>query len=323
MDIKRTAQGEQELKKVIKNQLSYKTVLKSDLINFCTENKIDIPKNAKKPEIIDVIMNTINTPATADNLINSMCIGVSHHEYENKFKFNHYVMKKMEKAKFINVVGYYKTVIHQKEVDCPIYDMVQFVYLTQEEVDNWIKENYRPKTDKPKGNTKIFYSLESNRLDMPTKWFDSQEDAEFFLNERVFDYAYTDDKLKRHHISNLDRIKKIKESIQEDMQIFYNMDYVTATVIKPLSIEKRGIFHELGYGMEVSIIKVISNNSVIIGVEFDASDYPDKISRKYSYNDKMYEEISRIPLNCLKYNEEELNTLKSQQLGLATTIKKW
>lgn len=113
-------------------------VVKRNLEDLCKEKHIKFEKDTTKEEIYDLL---ISNGCTCKELAKIYNIGVSSYAYQKTFNINHQTVKKMEKKGLINVVNHYKVRAYGKELKVPLYDVSEFLEMSNDTISKFIKDN--------------------------------------------------------------------------------------------------------------------------------------------------------------------------------------
>ncbi len=143
--------------KIVKDKIYF--LLKSDLIDFALQKEFIIKESLTKGEVIEAILSNI-TDELALELTNKFSdkIGFTASEIEELLGITKYERKKWTRKGYLNVTGTYEVRAYGKYLNCPLYDVIQIINLTNEDIKKWRSEN--------KATKKQIKALEQGRKTM-------------------------------------------------------------------------------------------------------------------------------------------------------------
>lgn len=115
---------------VVKNGGTQSVAFRDDLEYLCGEWGIDVVKGDTK----DTLFNKMTKVKSYEELAKIFHIGVSSQTYQKAFGITHKDVKKLEKKEFLKKVGEYRFRAYGQYMYAPLYDIIQFVTIDEEEL---------------------------------------------------------------------------------------------------------------------------------------------------------------------------------------------
>ena len=118
-------------KEVCANKGTNSTVYKGKLFKMCEERGIETKKSATKEELYKLLSEN---GVTAHEFALENGIGVGSVVYQNTFNITHADVKRLERIGILKVVGWQQYRAFGDYQYAPLYDIIQFAELTEEQM---------------------------------------------------------------------------------------------------------------------------------------------------------------------------------------------